>query len=37
MLLQLGTISRSAVEDLSQSFNNLPETDHLDGKYRLRR
>jgi len=37
MLLQLGTISRSAVEDLSQSFNDLPETDHLDGKYRLRR
>ena len=37
MLLHLSTISRSAAEDLSQSFGNLPETEHLDGKYRLRR
>jgi len=37
MLLHLSTISRGAAEDLSQSFNNLPETEHLDGKYRLRR
>ena len=37
MLLHLSTISRRAAEDLSQSFGNLPETEHLDGKYRLRR
>ena len=37
MLLHLSTISRGAAEDLSQSFGNLPETEHLDGKYRLRR
>ena len=37
MLLQLSRISESAVDELSPSFDNLPETDHLDGKYRLRR
>ena len=37
MLLHLSTISRDATESLSQSFSDLPETEHLDGKYRLRK
>jgi hypothetical protein len=36
-LLQLGQISEEAVESLSTSFDNLPATDHDDGRYRLRR
>ena len=37
MLMRLDTIGAAAIESLAPSFNNLPETDHLDGKYRLRR
>jgi len=37
MLLQLDEISDEAVESVSSSFYNLPETEHRDGKYRLRR
>ena len=37
MLLQLDNISDESVESLTSSFNNLPQTEHLDGKYRLRR
>ena len=37
MLLRLNTIGAEAIESLAPSFNNLPETNHLDGKYRLRR
>ena len=37
MLLQLDQISDKTVVELAQSFGNLPETSHLDGKYRLRR
>ena len=37
MLLQLNKISQKSLNELSPSFNNLPETDHLDGTYRLRR
>lgn len=36
-LLQLNQLSKESVECLSNSFENLPETDHEDGKYRLRR
>ena len=36
-LLQLDKISDESIESLIDSFNNLPETDHADGKYRLRR
>jgi hypothetical protein len=35
--LELTTISKSAVEELRDSFDRLPETDHKDGKFRLRR
>ena len=35
--MRLDTIGAEAIESLAPSFNNLPETDHLDGKYRLRR
>ena len=37
MLLQLNKISDNSVNELKDSFDNLPETDHLDGKYRHRR
>lgn len=37
MLLQLTNLSDMCVESLKESFGSLPETDHLDGKYRLRR
>lgn len=37
MLLQLDNISDEAVESVSYSFNALPQTEHRDGKYRLRR
>jgi hypothetical protein len=37
MLLKLDNISDEAVESVSYSFNGLPQTEHLDGKYRLRR
>ncbi len=37
MLLRLNTIGAEVIESLAPSFNNLPETNHLDGKYRLRR
>ena len=36
-LLQLNQLSEESVGCLSNSFENLPETDHEDGKYRLRR
>ena len=36
-LLQLNYLDGSDVEDVKESFNNLPHTDHKDGKYRLRR
>ena len=36
-LLQLNTLTKEFVDDLKASFNNLPETSHKDGKYRLRR
>ena len=36
-LLEFNTISNEGVASLQQSFNNLPETSHKDGKYRLRR
>ena len=35
--LELTTISKSAVEELRDSFDRLPDTDHKDGKFRLRR
>lgn len=37
MLLQLTKLTDSSVESLRESFSGLPETEHLDGKYRLRR
>tara|TARA_Y100001934_G_C12317205_1_gene758128 strand:+ start:575 stop:1255 length:681 start_codon:yes stop_codon:yes gene_type:complete len=36
-LLQLNQLDKESVECLVDSFENLPETDHEDGKYRLRR
>ena len=36
-LLELNQISEEGVKSLKSSFNNLPETSHKDGKYRLRR
>ena len=36
-LLQLNTLTKEFVDDLKPSFDNLPETTHKDGKYRLRR
>ena len=36
-LLQLNYLDGSDVEDVKESFNNLPHTNHKDGKYRLRR
>ena len=36
-LLQLDRISKESVGSLSDSFNDLPPTDHEDGRYRLRR
>ena len=36
-LLQFRQISDVAVNSVKDSFNNLPETSHKDGKYRLRR
>ena len=36
-LLEFSQISKEGAESLKQSFNNLPETSHKDGKYRLRR
>jgi len=36
-LLELNQISPEGVESLRPSFNNLPETSHKDGKYRLRK
>jgi hypothetical protein len=37
LTLQITNLSSQAVNDLSGSFNALPETEHADGKYRLRR
>jgi hypothetical protein len=36
-LLQLNQLPLQYVAEISQSFDDLPETDHKDGKYRLRR
>ena len=36
-LLQLDQLSQKAVDSLKPSFKNLPQTNHKDGKYRLRR
>ena len=36
-LLQLDQLTDFAVESVSPFFENLPETDHKDGKYRLRK
>ena len=36
-LLQVTKISEAYTDLLKPSFNNLPETDHADGKYRLRK
>jgi len=36
-LLQINQLSKEGVETLKPSFDNLPETDHKDGKFRLRR
>tara|TARA_Y100000593_G_scaffold42861_1_gene82041 strand:- start:19339 stop:20022 length:684 start_codon:yes stop_codon:yes gene_type:complete len=36
-LLQLNKLSNEGVHSLKSSFDNLPETSHADGKYRLRR
>ena len=36
-LLQLNVLEPEAVQEMSESFDNLPQTDHLDGQYRLRR
>lgn len=36
-LLQLNRVSEEGVNSLRDSFDNLPETPHADGKYRLRR
>ena len=36
-LLQLNTLTKEFVNDLKSSFDDLPETSHKDGKYRLRR
>lgn len=36
-LLQLNALGGEVARDLADSFNNLPETDHKDGKYRLRK
>ena len=36
-LLELTKIKSDSVEELRGSFDNLPETDHKDGKFRLRR
>ena len=35
--LHITSLSRHALEQLSPSFNQLPSTEHADGKYRLRR
>ena len=37
LTLHITNLSQQAVNDLSPSFNALPETEHADGKYRLRR
>ena len=36
-LLQLNLISDTGIKSVTPSFENLPHTDHRDGKYRLRR
>jgi hypothetical protein len=36
-LLQLNTLTKEFADTLKSSFDNLPETSHKDGKYRLRR
>ena len=36
-LLELKLISEDGIKSLTESFDNLPETDHKDGKFRLRR
>lgn len=36
-LLQLNTLTEEFIDDLKPSFDNLPETPHKDGEYRLRR
>ena len=36
-LLRLDQISEEGVNSLKSSFENLPETSHKDGKFRLRR
>jgi hypothetical protein len=35
--LQLHQLGEEAISDLKESFNNLPHTEHKDGKFRLRR
>ena len=35
--LQMKTLSEEGISSVSSSFGNLPETDHKDGKFRLRR
>ena len=37
VLLQLVNLGEEAIEGLKESFNKLPQTEHKDGKYRLRR
>nr|MBC8410515.1 2OG-Fe dioxygenase family protein [Paracoccaceae bacterium] len=36
-LMQLNQLDKEAIKTVRASFDNLPETDHKDGKYRLRR
>lgn len=36
-ILQIIKVESSLLGEIKDSFNNLPETDHADGKYRLRR
>ena len=36
-ILQVVKVEPSLIEGIKDSFNNLPETDHADGKYRLRK
>jgi len=36
-ILQVIKINPSLIDDIKSSFNDLPETDHADGKYRLRK
>ena len=36
-ILQITKINTSYLDEIKSSFDNLPETDHIDGKYRLRK